>query len=84
MQTITGLWVTEQYYSFFETTKNGLLFGFPYISLGAFLAEKQAKKAIDMLFSNWTKPLRLLTICMVVGGSIWPEPHISQMRMAAI
>lgn len=31
------------YYSFFETTKNGVLFGFIYVSIGCFLSSEKEK-----------------------------------------
>lgn len=39
-----GKAITNLYYSFFETTKNGLLFGFFFVSMGALLATSYMKK----------------------------------------
>lgn len=39
-----GKAITNWYYCLFDTTKNGLLFGFVYVSLGALIAEHNIKK----------------------------------------
>ncbi len=43
-----GRQISEIYYSFFETTKNGLLFGFAYVALGVLIAWRYEKRGANI------------------------------------
>ena len=47
-----GIVISNLYYSFFETTKNGLLFGFTYVALGAWIAETEKLKNCSDTFKQ--------------------------------
>lgn len=51
VENLGGKDITNIYYSIFSTTKNGLLFGFPFISLGVWLADKKEKNKKSQFLS---------------------------------
>ena len=51
----------EIYYSFFDTIKNGLCFGFIYVALGALIGQFESK-----LYISKTKNILLIIVCFVL------------------
>lgn len=64
-----GIVVSDLYYSFFETTKNGLLFGFTYVALGVWIAEKEKSRNLSDTFKER------------MGGVLLPMRILARSRM---
>lgn len=58
-----GYVISDLYYSVFETTKNGILFGFTYVSLGVWISQFTKKKENKKAFSK--KRIISLVLCIV-------------------
>lgn len=58
-----GQVISDLYYSVFETTKNGILFGFTYVSLGVWIAQFAKGKENEKAFSK--KRIIGLVLCIV-------------------
>lgn len=69
-ETIPGLrGFMHLYYSFFDSAKNGLLFGFVFVALGGFLAEFQGTKGIGLSLAG----------CVLFGGGVAVESVLPQL-----
>ena len=58
--------VYDQYYSFFDTIKNGVCFGMIYVSMGALLAEKEGTASKDWPMKKAILQLAVIAVLLAV------------------
>ena len=67
--------IFKAYYSFFDSIKNGLLFGLPYVSMGAMISEQKD----NIKFGSSSKKKQMLTIAV-----LWAIMAIEELFVAFV